>query len=307
MTNPDADWREVLATPIVDAEVEWRVDQIHGNSVRLLAYIDARAAMFRLDSAVGPECWKDVYGPHPQGDDKGVLCILSLAVGGTTGMEWVSKSDVGTPSRTEGEKGAVSDAFKRACVKWGIGRNLYELPTTWVDIQSAKPKGIDRRRVVRVADKRTNTYGWAVAPLLADLMAPTYEERGPSGGGGGGQQAAPAARGGTSRQGGGQGQGRPASAPQRGAQAPSGGYTPGPHRTCPACGADGRPHRFAADDHAKGSKAPDMECSACQETYRGKTRATRFWSNDSKRDAEQAPPPADEPPVDAYDEEDVQW
>jgi hypothetical protein len=35
-------------------------------------------------------------------------------------------------SDVEEEKGAISDAFKRAAVKWGIGRYLYDMPTPWV-------------------------------------------------------------------------------------------------------------------------------------------------------------------------------
>jgi hypothetical protein len=42
--------------------------------------------------------------------------------------EWVWKSDCGTESNTEKEKGEASDAFKRACVNWGIGRELYTAP-----------------------------------------------------------------------------------------------------------------------------------------------------------------------------------
>jgi hypothetical protein len=37
----------------------------------------------------------------------------------------VFKSDCGTESNTEKEKGESSDSFKRACVNWGIGRELY--------------------------------------------------------------------------------------------------------------------------------------------------------------------------------------
>ena len=39
--------------------------------------------------------------------------------------EWIGKSDCGTESSMEKEKGESSDAFKRAAVKWGIGRFLY--------------------------------------------------------------------------------------------------------------------------------------------------------------------------------------
>lgn len=41
--------------------------------------------------------------------------------------EWVWKWDTGSESNVEKEKGQVSDAFKRAAVKWGIGRFLYDL------------------------------------------------------------------------------------------------------------------------------------------------------------------------------------
>ena len=31
------------------------------------------------------------------------------------------------------EKGLASDSFKRACVNWGIGRELYTAPFIWVE------------------------------------------------------------------------------------------------------------------------------------------------------------------------------
>ncbi len=36
----------------------------------------------------------------------------------------------------EAEKGAFSDAFKRAAVLWGIGQYLYELPNVWTPIEA---------------------------------------------------------------------------------------------------------------------------------------------------------------------------
>jgi hypothetical protein len=35
----------------------------------------------------------------------------------------------------EAEKGALSDAFKRAAVRWGIGRYLYDTDSPWVAIE----------------------------------------------------------------------------------------------------------------------------------------------------------------------------
>lgn len=81
-------------------------------------YITARTVMNRLDGVVGPAHWYDAY---TQGQDGTVICTLFIRVDG----EWVGKSDVGTESNIEEDKGAFSDALKRAAVKWGIGRELY--------------------------------------------------------------------------------------------------------------------------------------------------------------------------------------
>lgn len=84
-----------------------------------LAYIDARQVMDCLDECVGAENWKDSY--FLLGDT--LFCTLSIKVDG----EWIGKTDCGTESNSEAEKGQVSDAFKRAAVKWGVGRFLYSL------------------------------------------------------------------------------------------------------------------------------------------------------------------------------------
>ena len=45
---------------------------------------------------------------------------------------WVWKSDCGSESNIEAQKGEASDAFKRACFNWGIGRELYTAPFVYV-------------------------------------------------------------------------------------------------------------------------------------------------------------------------------
>ena len=47
---------------------------------------------------------------------------------------WITKQDVGVESYTEKEKGQASDAFKRACFNFGIGRELYTAPFIWVNL-----------------------------------------------------------------------------------------------------------------------------------------------------------------------------
>lgn len=84
-----------------------------------LAYIDARDVMDRLDEIIGVEDWKDEYEFH--GDR--TICKLSIRIND----EWVTKCDGAGDTNIEGEKGGLSDAFKRAAVKWGVGRYLYKL------------------------------------------------------------------------------------------------------------------------------------------------------------------------------------
>jgi len=118
-----------LAEPFREDEIEWRVQQSGKGSkgiwAKVLAYVSARAIMDRLDEVVGPENWQDEYAPGPGG---GVLCRLSLYFGDGN---WICKQDVAENSDIEPIKGGVSGAFKRAAVKWGIGRYLYNLEEGW--------------------------------------------------------------------------------------------------------------------------------------------------------------------------------
>ena len=105
-------------------EIECRVGQVKPNGLTILLYKDARCDMNVLDETVGPMNWKR---EHTR-DNKN--CIVSLW--DSEKKEWVSKEDTGTESNTEAEKGLASDSFKRACVNWGIGRELYTAPFIWV-------------------------------------------------------------------------------------------------------------------------------------------------------------------------------
>ena len=112
-----------------DDEIEWRVGQTGMSNnepwVTLLTYLDARAVMNRLDDACGQTNWSDSYQRNADG---GVLCTLSIR----TEDGWVSKTDIGVNTDIEPVKGGVSDALKRAFVKWSHGaRQLYRLTRTY--------------------------------------------------------------------------------------------------------------------------------------------------------------------------------
>mgnify|MGYP003644895633 CR=1 FL=1 len=133
-----ADLFAKLDRPFSDQDVKWRVGRTSrdGKKAALLAYVDARSVQTRLDNTVGKENWSVTYTPF--GDTGAVMASVSLRING----EWVSKSDIGSPSNVEREKGAVSDSFKRASVAWGVGRHLYDLPETWKPIIEAKPSDL---------------------------------------------------------------------------------------------------------------------------------------------------------------------
>lgn len=120
-----------LHKPFPAAEIEWRVGSTNSDksSGLALAYLTARHVMERLDEVCGAENWQDRYEFH----GARTICYLSIRIGD----EWVTKADGAGDSDVEAEKGAISDALKRAAVKWGIGRYLYDLGNIWVDLEQA--------------------------------------------------------------------------------------------------------------------------------------------------------------------------
>lgn len=107
-------------------EIECRVSQCTSKGYSLLLYKDARCDMNILDESVGSMNWQR----HHEVVNGKEFCTVSLL--NSNGI-WVSKQDCGTKSYTEAEKGESSDAFKRACVNWGIGRELYTAPFIWIN------------------------------------------------------------------------------------------------------------------------------------------------------------------------------
>ena len=106
-----------------------------GANGKTLHHINARDVMFRLDSILGPLNWQDSY-EEVLGR---IICTIKVRIGD----EWISKSDGAGDTKIEAEKGGISGAFKRAGVKWGVGRYLYylngakKLPS-WADPDSGK-------------------------------------------------------------------------------------------------------------------------------------------------------------------------
>ena len=111
--------------------------------VNLLLYKNARVDMKILDELFTPMGWKR---SHRLIGDR-LYC--QVEVWDSDKKEWICKEDVGVESNTEVEKGQASDSFKRACVNWGIGRELYTAPKVSVELND-KEYTRDQQGKIRV-------------------------------------------------------------------------------------------------------------------------------------------------------------
>ena len=109
---------------------KWRVQSANQWGASCVAYIDSRQVQDLLDEVVGADRWQCKFEEHKNN----MFCSIGINIdlikeqdGKETylGNQWVWKSDCGTESQVEKQKGEASDAFKRAAVMWGIGRFLY--------------------------------------------------------------------------------------------------------------------------------------------------------------------------------------
>lgn len=151
---------KALSLPFPTAKIEWRIGSTTSDKTRgmALAYLNSRTVMDRLDDVCGPAGWQAQY-PHA-----GQKTVCSIGI--YCGEHWVWKSNGAGDSDIEAEKGALSDAFKRAAVLWGVGRYLYNLPSPWVEIETrGRTSIIKEHEYTRLADILTkHTAGQPVPP-----------------------------------------------------------------------------------------------------------------------------------------------
>jgi hypothetical protein len=163
---------EQLAEPFDPSLVEWVVTATapgkNGQRGLLAAYADPRAYLDRLNQLFTPCGWTQDYSFQVVGnverrgrDGKGFVCakvmvccritIFGIGTHSGTGEHWADDENAVT--------GGDAQAFKRACVCFGLGRYLYDVPQAWVDLdefkrprwlpdlpESALPKAVRRDR-----------------------------------------------------------------------------------------------------------------------------------------------------------------
>lgn len=114
-------------------QIKVKVKQVTAKGAVALLYKDARVDMDMLDSVAGQDKWCCDYKEIKDN----LYCGIAIDQG--NGFVW--KWDCGVESaQTDGneKKAEASDAFKRAGFRWGIGRELYTAPFTFLKVETVQ-------------------------------------------------------------------------------------------------------------------------------------------------------------------------
>lgn len=129
---------EALAAPFPADRIKFRVGARNDPKTRGIAlpYVDARDYYARLNEVLGLD-WEDEELITYDAARVTVKYRLTLRVGDETR----TRTGDGECADLRDENAvttAAAQAFKRACVKFGLGADLYELPRQWVDIKNER-------------------------------------------------------------------------------------------------------------------------------------------------------------------------
>ncbi len=129
---------EQLSFPFPAKALQWRVGPCNRDKTRgvALAYVDSRDYIERLNAVLGLG-WEDAYTFTVMGTR--IVCKCELRLHLKEGQSIVRTGDgdceLSDPNATTV---ASAQAFKRACVKFGLGAYLYGLPLEWVALEGDK-------------------------------------------------------------------------------------------------------------------------------------------------------------------------
>lgn len=157
---------EALSAPFGVEDIQWRVGPTNAKNVKEgdpvkgqpLIYVDVRTVMDRLDRVCGLDGWQSNYTPGVNGS---IVCNIGVRM---PDGAWVWKADGAGETDMDGEKGALSDAFKRAGVRFGIARYLYEIKANWITLETKGRSHFIGEKELRALnalhEKYVETMGW---------------------------------------------------------------------------------------------------------------------------------------------------
>lgn len=125
--------------PTLDPDdIEVKVKQVGEKGTVVLLYKTSRTDMRYLDEIYGPNNWQVDY--QMIGD----MLFCTISVWDEEKKCWIKKQSNGVESRADGEgnekKGQASDAMKRSGFLFGIGRELYSAPFTYISASKLPTK-----------------------------------------------------------------------------------------------------------------------------------------------------------------------
>ena len=107
-------------------EIEVRVQSVKNGKATMLLYMNSRVVTDLLDETVGNMNWCSEF----QSVDGKVICRIGIW-DDEKGI-FIYKSDTGSESNIEAEKGQFSDCYKRCLSRWGVNE-LYSAPNITID------------------------------------------------------------------------------------------------------------------------------------------------------------------------------
>lgn len=132
----DFNLSELKFDDLTAEDVEARVGAVTQKGFSILLYKDARVDIKQLDSKVGCDNWKvDRY------ERIGDVLFCFVSIWDENKKQWITKGDCGIESKQQDDnkyKAESSDAFKRACYKWGIGIKLYNFKNIFIPCNTVK-------------------------------------------------------------------------------------------------------------------------------------------------------------------------
>lgn len=107
-------------------EIEVRVQSVKNGKATMLLYMNSRVVTDLLDKTVGNMNWCSEF----QSVDGKVIC--RIGIWDEDKNIFIYKSDTGSESNIEAEKGQFSDCYKRCLSRWGVNE-LYTAPNIVID------------------------------------------------------------------------------------------------------------------------------------------------------------------------------
>lgn len=126
-----------MKTPrtLYENEIHIKAIPLSLKKVELLLYTDRITIMSIMDETYGIGKWQSSHKTRTKGDGSTEM-FCEIKVYNDELGEWMARDDAGLGSN---DKIQSTDSFKRACVLWGVGTELYSLPEEKIMIDAYRP------------------------------------------------------------------------------------------------------------------------------------------------------------------------